>query len=64
MITYDCTMTMDGGKKTGDFAFKGLSSDVKPTEAKDGIEIRNGSSFLEMDTKDLKFYDVAGKAWV
>ena len=45
------------------FSFSGLSTDTKPTGTIDGIQIGNGSTFLEMDTKDLKFYDDANDLW-
>lgn len=64
MISYECNITKNGDVAIGDFSFKGLQSDTKPTETFDGMTIKNGSSFLEMDTKELKFYDAAGKAWV
>lgn len=46
------------------FSFKGLSTDAKPTETYLGVEIENGSSFLEMDTKSLAFYDEGTQTWV
>ena len=52
--------------KTGSarMSLKGLSSDIKPTGEYQGVKILNGSSFLEMDTKDLKFYDEESEIWV
>lgn len=64
MITYEAAVTKDGNKKIGDFAFKGLSTDTKPTEAFDGMEIKNGSSFFEINTQKVKFYDAENVAWV
>lgn len=64
MITYNADLTKDADKMEAVFAFKGLSGDDKPTETYDGIVIRNGSSFLEMDNKTVKFYNAAGKEWV
>ena len=49
---------------TYEFSFSGLSSDTKPTESYKHMPIANGSTFLEMDTQELKFYDGEGKAWV
>ena len=44
--------------------FNGLSTDTKPTETYEGMKIKNGSSFFEMDEKKAVFYDEAGKEWV
>lgn len=44
-------------------SFKGLSTDTKPTEAFQGLEIPNGSSFLEIDTQNMVFYDAENKTW-
>lgn len=38
---------------------RGLSTDTKPTDD----YIPNGSSFLEMDTGDVYFWDKAGSQW-
>ena len=38
---------------------RGLSSDPKPTEDK----VPNGSSFLEMDTGSVYFWDKANEQW-
>ena len=64
MISYDCNISKNGNTSIGDFSFKGLSTDTKPTETHDGITIKNGSSFLEIDTKTLFFYDSDSDAWV
>lgn len=64
MISYEAVVSKDKDEKIADFSFKGLSTDTKPTEVFDGMTVKNGSSFLEIDTKDLKFYDADGKAWV
>ena len=63
MITYDRD---DNDNRITEkvFSFKGLSTDSKPTETHDDKKILNGSTFLEMDTQDLKFYDESGKRWV
>ena len=47
-----------------EFDFKGMSSDTKPTETYEGSKIGNGSTFMELDTKTLFYYDEAGKQWV
>lgn len=61
MISYEFTPTPNGDNM---FSFKGLSTDTKPTETHDGMKIANGSSFLEMDQKDVKFYNADGQTWV
>ena len=45
------------------YDFEGLSTDTKPT-ATDFPNMGNGSSFLEMDTKVLFFYDENSGNWV
>jgi hypothetical protein len=61
MISYENTMTNGDEIK---FAFSGLSTDTKPTGAYDGAKIANGSTFLEMDTLNLKFYDATTGTWI
>jgi len=63
MITIDETPRLKTGGKY-EFSFKGLSTDAKPTETHMDLPIANGSSFMEIDTKELKYYDEAGKSWV
>lgn len=50
-------------QNTVKYELTGLSTDPKPTVTYDGKKIANGSTFLEMDTKDVKFYDAAANAW-
>ena len=40
------------------FTFAGLSTDTKPT----GDNIQNGSTYIEMNTGKLFFYDAEGAA--
>ena len=42
----------------------GLSTDEKPTETYQGLDIPNGAKFFEMDTKEIKFYDAENSIWV
>lgn len=42
---------------------RGLSADTKPTSIENG-SIENGSSFIEMDTQDIYFYDGDSKKWI
>lgn len=57
MITYDYN------EDTKKYSFEGLSTDSKPTTT-EYPDLTNGSSFLEMDTKDVKFYNETGATWV
>ncbi len=46
-----------------EFSFYGMSTDVKPTLRYKKKTIANGSSFFEIDTKELKMYDQDTNAW-
>lgn len=50
----------DNGKAYNKYSFTGLSTDDKPTF--DGLG--NGSSFFEMNTCKMYFYDAENKTWV
>lgn len=69
MVSYDrsavnATMEeLDDGAKRAKFPFEGLSTDTKPTDEEDGVKIKNGSSFFELDTQDVKFYDEENGEW-
>lgn len=63
MVTLDSTPELKHGG-TYAMAFKGLSTDTKPVERYEKLKIANGSSFMEIDTKSLKFYDEEGEQWV
>lgn len=52
-----------GTDKHAKLSFSGKSTDTKPTETWEGIKIDNGSTFLEVDTQKLFFYDEEGKTW-
>ena len=41
---------------------RGLSTDNKPTEYK-GKKIENGSTFIEIDTGNIYFYDLENEQW-
>ena len=47
-----------------EMSFKGLSTDTKPTGTYGGREIMNGSSFFEIDTQNLAFYDGSTDTWL
>jgi phage tail tube protein FII len=61
MISVTCT-DMAGDK--AEMAFKGLSTDTKPTVSYGGRQILNGSSFFEIDTQNLVFYDGGTDSWL
>lgn len=63
MITIDKTPKQKHGGKYR-FKFFGLSTDTKPTETYDNMAIANGSTFMEMDTKTLSYYDESANDWV
>lgn len=63
MVTIDGTPRQKQGG-TFEFDFTGLSTDDKPVEAHENMPIANGSSFFEIDTKKIKFYDEGGKSWL
>lgn len=49
---------------SGPMSFKGKSTDTKPTETFEGQKILNGSSFFEIDTQNIVFYDGDNNAWL
>jgi hypothetical protein len=61
MITYDVNKQIGN---EAELAFKGLAADTKPTGTYDGYDLMNGSSFFEMDTQNVKFYDAENDVWV
>lgn len=46
------------------FSFDGLSTDTKPTKEYSGYPIANGSSFFELDTQSISFYDESTESWL
>lgn len=44
--------------------FKGKSTDTKPTERWYSEKIINGSTFFEMDTQEVYFYDGDTDSWL
>lgn len=61
MITAERT---GGTLEAGTFAFKGLSTDDKPTEKWEDTKILNSSTFFEMDTLKVSFYDGESDEWI
>ena len=60
MITFTGNSKTETGYK---YDFEGLSTDSKPTIAQ-YPSMMNGSSFFEMDTKKLYYYDAENAQWV
>lgn len=59
MISYLDSMI----KGDGVLSLCGLSTDQKPTDTYDGQDVGNGSSFFEIDTQTVKFYDKSSETW-
>lgn len=57
-------VTVDKSNMNEPLSFKGLSSDTKPTVKWDSSPILNGSTFLEMDTQEVYFYDGGTDTWL
>ena len=53
----------NGKAVTGLLEIVGLSSDNKPIKTVDNYYIMNGSTFLEMDTGMVYFYDEEAQQW-
>lgn len=46
------------------FDLYGLSSDTKPTGQFQGKDIGNAATFMEIDTRNVFFYDAEHDIWV
>ena len=53
---------MDNKKRCVQVELRGLSTDTKPTSI-DGIDVGNGSVFIEIDTQKIYFFDLYSKEW-
>jgi hypothetical protein len=60
MITVDSKVKSEDGWQID---FNGLSTDTKPTEKYGEYDIANGSSFFELDTQQIHFYDADSNTW-
>ena len=49
---------------TNELSFKGLSTDTKPTVKYGDLAIINGTTFFEMDTQQVFFYDGDTDDWL
>ena len=56
-------VTLTKNTQENTFSFKGLADDTKPTGTFQGMEIPNGSSFFEIDTQNIVFYDAENQTW-
>lgn len=54
---------LGGQNTTKSCEFVGLSTDVKPIDT-DVVDIPNGSSYLEMDTLNVSFFNKEINAWI
>lgn len=61
MISYGVSKIGLGSYK---FSFKGKSTDTKPTGSYFGMPIANTSTFFEMDTQQVFFYDEDTNDWL
>lgn len=53
----------DNSTQSDNLEFRGLSTDTKPTEW-NGKAVGNGSSFFEIDTQEVKFFNAATETWI
>ena len=57
-------ITVDKSDVNQPLSFKGLSTDTKPTVKHNSLPILNGSTFFEIDTQDVYFYDGGTDTWL
>ena len=57
------TNKIGGQDETNNTEFYGLSTDKKPEESV-SVNIPNGSTFYEMDTKKIFMYDKENARWI
>lgn len=57
-------ITLSKDDTTNELSFKGLSTDTKPIGEYDSLKITNGSTFFEMDTQEVFFYDGDTDTWL
>ena len=57
-------ITLSKSDVTEELSFKGLSTDTKPTVKFNDLKVTNGSTFFEMDTQDVYFYDGSSNSWL
>lgn len=57
-------VTLSKDDTTNELSFKGLSTDTKPTVNYNSLKITNGSSFFQLDTQEVYFYDESTDSWL
>lgn len=58
------TLIKIGGRyNTNVLEIKGLSGDTKPTTEIEGMNISNGSTYVEIDTGDTYMFDAENGIW-
>lgn len=63
MVTLTDTAYSNSGQNCT-LSLVGLSTDEKPVDTIQGLAITNGSTFFEMDTKTVKFFDEENRVWI
>ena len=59
------SIVIDGVTRSRElYRFTGLASDIKPVTEYNGVLIRNGSIFIEIDTGKSYLYDEEGGKWI
>ena len=56
-------VTLEMNTHSDKLSLCGLSTDTKPTNTFQGKKIVNGSTFLEVDTQNVYFYDEENGTW-
>lgn len=56
--------SFNGRTLTGMLELSGKSTDEKPVGSYEGYRIMNGSTFVEMDTGMVYFYDEEAQQWI
>ncbi len=57
-------ITVVSDPQMGPMELIGLSTDTKPTDTFEGRPVRNGSTFIEMDTGHVYFFNAAATEWI
>lgn len=57
-------ITVNKSDANAPLSFYGLSTDTKPTQTYGSMKIVNASTFFEMDTQLVFFYDGENDAWL
>lgn len=57
-------VTVLQGFHMGPIDLVGLSTDTKPTDIVDGKPVKNGSTFIEMDTGHVYWFNADAGSWI